>query len=1410
MGSFRSKEDDVAKISTSIFVSNFPDSVSAKDLFHSCKQYGHVVDSFIPMKRLKDGKRFGFVRFINVFNVERLVNNLCTIWLNRCKLHANIARFNRDQKNGNKYKTANQKKHEGRKNTFYDPSKEAGTFDSRNSFVNVLKGTNMVKETDSSPVIVLEEDCLNSKDLSNSLIGRVKDVGSLSNLKKVLCNEASHDFTPEGRIAWVDVEGIPFKFWSGKTFKKIATKWGELLDVDDHDEMSFHSKRNAFNRKIVPTYVKTLNLFSKVKCNLFRAMKLPEVYRVIRRREDDDHYEQEFISSEQSDLGLHIDGEDNVLLSMEKNGSKSKDDQVQNISDNQLNGDNESVHQVEREDNRNSDGAKTNSTGSRKFKMSEIPRTGGSILSVMEEIVKVGLAQKAKKDWVKELCNKNKVSFVGLQETKMESIDLLSVRLCWGNVNFDYVHSDSIGNSGGILCIWDPNSFRKDSVTVSDYFVIVRGVWIKSGMDILIVVVYAPHDVRDKRLLWDYLSHVSNQWAGEVVMMGDFNEVRYKSDRFGSNFNAHGADIFNNFIIINAGLEEVPLDSWKDAPGDDSNAMRNLCGKFEFSSENPSLGMQLQILSKDQNAHIDMPFPNSLSTDQQKDLECMVSKEEVKRAVWDCGTDKSPGLDGFTFGFYRHFWSTIEIVNPDANMVKDFRPISLIGSIYKIIAKILTNRLVGVLGDIVNEVQSAFISERQILDGPFILNEIMQWCRRRKKQSLIFKVDFEKAYDSVRWDFLDDILVKFGFGIKWRGWIQNCLNSSKGSILVNGSPTEEFQFYKGLKQGDPLSPFLFILVMESLHISFQRVVDVGMFTGIKLSSSLNISHLFYADDAIFLGQWNDSNIDTLVHVMECFYRVSGLRINLCKSKIMGIHVDADRIKSAASKLGCLVLNTPFLYLGTKVGENMSRVHAWKEVIVKIKSRLSNWKLKTLSIGGRFTLLKSVLGSTPIFHMSIYKVPSSVLHLLESIRSHFFHGHDPRSKKASWVNWNKVLTAKERGGLGVSSLYALNRGLMCKWVWRFFAHKSLLWSRVIKAIHGPEGGLITDVRRGFRSTWTSIVQEVKKLQNQGVNIFDYIRIKIGNGDNTSFWKDKWHNEGVLKDVFPRLYALERHQNVTIHTKLIDYSLVNSFRRNPRSGVEEFQLDNLSRLVSTITLSSAVDRYVWSLENSGEFSVKSIRQVIDANCFPVIHSATRWVKSVPLKVNIMAWKIKMDGLPTRMNISRRGIEIDSIVCPICNSGAESSCHIFFQCNLVRQLARKISSWWNVDYVDVSSYEEWYTWLVSLRLQANLKAVFEGIFYCLWWSVWMFRNKILFEKDTPSQARIFDNIVSNSYYWYVKLNVHTCPFLDFLNDATLQKHLTLGHYDNDSKTKDDNDAKTKDNGDAKIEDDEDVKIE
>ncbi|GJZ64773.1 hypothetical protein Tco_0621469 [Tanacetum coccineum] len=195
--------------------------------------------------------------------------------------------------------------------------------------------------------------------------------------------------------------------------------------------------------------------------------------------------------------------------------------------------------------------------------------------------------------------------------------------------------------------------------------------------------------------------------------------------------------------------------------------------------------------------------------------------------------------------------------------------------------------------------------------------------------------------------------------------------------------------------------------MECLHLSFQRVVDAGMFTGIQLNHSVNLSHMFYADDVVFVGQWNESNINTLIHVLDCFYRASGLRINMSKSKIMGVYVEGAQVQHAAAKLGCLTLNSPFSYLGTKVGGLMSRVGAWKEVIDKVKSRLSKWKMKALSIGGRLTLLKSVLGSIPIFHMSIFRVPSSVLHTLEFIRRNFFNGHDVDNHNATWVKWSKI-------------------------------------------------------------------------------------------------------------------------------------------------------------------------------------------------------------------------------------------------------------------------------------------------------------------------------------------------------------------------------------------------------------------
>ncbi|GJX56907.1 RNA-directed DNA polymerase, eukaryota [Tanacetum coccineum] len=159
---------------------------------------------------------------------------------------------------------------------------------------------------------------------------------------------------------------------------------------------------------------------------------------------------------------------------------------------------------------------------------------------------------------------------------------------------------------------------------------------------------------------------------------------------------------------------------------------------------------------------------------------------------------------------------------------------------------------------------------------------------------MIFKVDFSKAYDSVRWDFLDEVLCSFGFGSKWRSWITGSLSSGKASVLVNGSPTSEFHFHCGLKQGDPLAPYLFLLVMESLHHSFSRVVEAGFFKGISFNGSTNISHLFYADDAVFIGEWSSDNLSRVMHALHCFSLASGLKLNVHKSHLLGVGIPIDK------------------------------------------------------------------------------------------------------------------------------------------------------------------------------------------------------------------------------------------------------------------------------------------------------------------------------------------------------------------------------------------------------------------------------------------------------------------------------------------------------------------------------------
>jgi len=345
-----------------------------------------------------------------------------------------------------------------------------------------------------------------------------------------------------------------------------------------------------------------------------------------------------------------------------------------------------------------------------------------------------------------------------------------------------------------------------------------------------------------------------------------------------------------------------------------------------------------------------------------------------------------------TKGLNSTFIALIPKVNSPQRL-NDFQLISLVGCLYKVLAKVLANRLRSVVGSVVSESQSAFVKGKQILDGILIANEAVDEARRLNKELLLFKVDFEKAYDSVDLQYLDVVMANMNFPTLWRKWIAECVESATTSVLVNGSPTDEFPIERGLRQGDPLSPFLFLLAAEGFNVLMNEVVGAQLFHGygIGYENEVTLTHLQFADDTIIIANKSWLNVRTMRAVLLLFEEVFVLKVNFNKSMLTGINISDSWLSEAALVMNCCRGTISFVYLGLPIGGDSTKLCFWKPVVDRIVYRLSQWNNKFLSFGGRLVLLKHVLSSLPVYFLSFFKAPADIISSIESIFKFLFGG-----------------------------------------------------------------------------------------------------------------------------------------------------------------------------------------------------------------------------------------------------------------------------------------------------------------------------------------------------------------------------------------------------------------------------------
>lgn len=757
-------------------------------------------------------------------------------------------------------------------------------------------------------------------------------------------------------------------------------------------------------------------------------------------------------------------------------------------------------------------------------------------------------------------------------------------------------------------------------------------------------------------------------------------------------------------------------------------------------------------------------FLNKLSMADAEIMVKPVSLEEIKGVLFSMEDDKAPGPDGFSSRFFKAAWSivgadfsqaildffsngkllkevnaTVIALVPKSNTpkkVSDFRPISCCNVVYKCISKIIANRIKGVLNSLVDDCQSAFIPSRQISDNILLSQELMRNYHRKCGPSKVaFKIDIQKAYDSVDWGFLGQCLVHFGFPWKMINWIMSCMTSPSFTICVNGDHCGYFKGMKGLRQGDPLSPYLFTLIMEVLSLLIKQKIQKSSFFKFHWKcSKVNLTHICFADDLMIFSNGDTSSVSVIKSALEEFSRISGLKPSMEKSLVFFGNVP-DRVKSSILEIMPFSVGSlPIKYLGVPlISSRLCKQHC-APLIDKVKLKLQNWKNKSLSFAGRLQLIKSVVSSIQVYWASVFLLPKFVAYEIEKLMRAFLWSQGDSLRGKAKMKWIDVCRLKEQGGLGIKSIHLWNVALMTKHIWNIVSNKDSLWVKWVKSYR------LVDRRSVERNFWDiPILNDVswswKKILMYRDVIRNHIVISIGDGRSTSVWFDNWSFLGPLcqfiskRDIFEAGLSLScKIADVVSHGEWIW----------PECWRSKFLF--LFHLPPPLIFREKLDKALWKDRNDKvcSFSVK----VVWSDLSDPLPSVP-WYKIVWFSQNIprhafVLWLAINKRLNTQDKIALWN-KVDVLLCPLCNTVKDDHDHLFFGCDFSLRVWNYFKDLMKLEIVpdNLFSVIEY----ISPRLASKSiwsiiqRLVIGATVYCLW----IERNNRLFQRSSRSSDDI-----------------------------------------------------------------------